>query len=326
MTVFYRMLLALLSRRNTLQVLNYHQVLTVWDPLRPDEVTAAQFNLQMQWISQYFNPLPLSHALELQQQGKLPPRAVAITFDDGYENNVSVALPILTQWQVPATFFIASDFLDGGIMWNDRVIETVRRWPGKALAAQWLGVPVLPLSNDRERYEATLVLLRALKYLPFEERQAAVAKLCDVTELPAMMMSREQLQSLVDHQMEIGGHTCSHPILTQLSPERAAAEIDDNRRYLAGLLEQTPVGFAYPNGQPGKDFDRSTIALLQQSGYQYAVTTGHGVRGPQGDSYQIPRFTPWRKTRWGFLLQLAQNYLRQPVLLADPRLEDHNTA
>ena len=307
----YRLLLALACRRNYLQILNYHQVLAVLDPLRPSEVTQTQFDQQMQWLASYFHPLPLDQALAMQRQGKLPPRAVAVTFDDGYENNVSLALPILKRWQVPATFFIASDFLDGGIMWNDRVIETVRQWPGEYLEAPWLKLPPLAITTDEERFAACQALLAALKYLAPAERHQAVARLSRDVALPALMMSRAQLRQLAAEGMAIGGHTCSHPILTRLAPAEAMRELDENRRCLAALLGKPPTLFAYPNGRPGLDFDATTLSLLDDSGYEYAVTTGHGIAHPGDDVFQIPRYTPWRKSRWGFLGQLAANYRRR---------------
>ena len=67
------------------------------------------------------------------QQGRLPPRALAITFDDGYADNRTVAAPLLERHGLPCTFFVATGFLDGGRMWNDTLIETVRRAPGQTL-------------------------------------------------------------------------------------------------------------------------------------------------------------------------------------------------
>ena len=327
MSWFYRLLLSLSCRRNHLQILNYHQVLAAPDPLRPSEVTEDQFDQQMQWLASYFHPLPLDEALALQRRGSLPARAVAVTFDDGYENNVSRALPILKRRRVPATFFIASDFLDGGIMWNDRVIETVRQWPGERLEAPWLELAPLAITTDRQRFTACQALLEALKYLPPGERREAVDRLSEGVALPALMMSRAQLRQLADEGMTIGGHTCSHPILTRVSPEEAAAELAENRRCLASLLGAAPTLFAYPNGRPGLDFDGVTLALLAGSGYEYAVSTGHGIAHPDDDVFQIPRYTPWRKSRWGFLGQLAANYRRRaPQLPRAAATTPSNTA
>ena len=81
----------------------------------------------MRVLARYFRPCGLAEGLRQLRDGGLPPRSVAVTFDDGYADNARIALPILREARVPATFFIATSYLDGGRMWNDTVIEAVRR-------------------------------------------------------------------------------------------------------------------------------------------------------------------------------------------------------
>src|SRR5205085_1443710 len=122
-----------------------HRVLADPDPLFPEEVGAPDFDAQMSILKRWFNVLPLKEALARLREGRLPMRAACITFDDGYADNATVAAPILRRHGLPATFFIATDFIDGGEMWNDTVIDTVRRAPGDSLDARALGLPLLDL-------------------------------------------------------------------------------------------------------------------------------------------------------------------------------------
>jgi hypothetical protein len=115
--------------RGRLSILILHRVLPAVDPLFPDEVDAARFDRMCRWLTQWFNVLPLDEAVHRLSSGTLPARALSITFDDGYADNHEVALPILQKHRLPATFYIATGFLDGGRMWNDTVIESVRRSP-----------------------------------------------------------------------------------------------------------------------------------------------------------------------------------------------------
>lgn len=125
---FTRALLTVVAPGGTrgLSILVYHRVLPQADPLFPSIVDAERFSLQLELLRRCFNVLPLPEALARLRNGSLPPRAACITFDDGYADNEAVALPLLRQHGLHATFFIASGFLDGGRMWNDTVIEAVR--------------------------------------------------------------------------------------------------------------------------------------------------------------------------------------------------------
>ena len=128
-----RALFGLLSpggARARLTVLIFHRVHPGQDAMFPGEMHAATFRERMGWVREWFNVLPLDEAVAALARGTLPARALAITFDDGYADNFTVALPILQQLGLPATFFIATGFLDGGRMWNDTVIEAMRARTG----------------------------------------------------------------------------------------------------------------------------------------------------------------------------------------------------
>ena len=109
-----------------LSILIFHRVLPKVDPLFPLELTSARFDAVCRWLRRWFNVIPLDEAVQALSRRELPARALAITFDDGYADNHEVALPILLKHGLPATFFIATGFLDGGRMWNDTVIESLR--------------------------------------------------------------------------------------------------------------------------------------------------------------------------------------------------------
>ena len=104
-------LLSLLSpggRRGRLSILIYHRVLARDDPFAPWGIGAEGFTAQMAALRNHFNVIPLSEAIARLRSGSLPPRAAAVTFDDGYRDNLTVALPILRRYGIPATVFVAS--------------------------------------------------------------------------------------------------------------------------------------------------------------------------------------------------------------------------
>ena len=109
-----------------LSVLIYHRVLAAPDLLRPWEPDRDRFRRQMELLASNFKVLNLGEAVQRLAEGRMPPRAACVTFDDGYADNAAIARPVLEELQLPATFFIATGYLDGGRMWNDTVIESLR--------------------------------------------------------------------------------------------------------------------------------------------------------------------------------------------------------
>jgi peptidoglycan/xylan/chitin deacetylase (PgdA/CDA1 family) len=255
--------------------------------------------------------LPLREAAARLRDGTLPVRSACVTFDDGYRDNVEVALPILRRHGVPATFFLATSFLDGGRMWNDSVIETVRRARGDTLDARCIGLDTLNISTIELKRHAIERALAALKYLPLDERQRRVEALGSAHELPSdLMMTAGQAQRLHANAMEIGAHTVTHPILARLNPEHAGNEIRDSKTRLEAITGAPVTLFAYPNGKPGDDYLAEHVGIVRRLGFEAAVSTAWGVAHAASDPFQLPRFTPWDRTPGKFLLRLMHNTFR----------------
>src|SRR5450830_356910 len=180
----------------SLSILIYHRVLARPDPLFPGEVFARQFEQQLRLLKTFFRPLPLPLALQRLQDGSLPPRAACITFDDGYADNVQIALPLLQKHGLHATFFIASGYMDGGQMWNDKIIDTVRHAPGPSLDLRPWGLGCLPVAKLVQRQAAIAYLLGRLKYLPFAQRESVSGQIARAGNQTGLMLSVPQLRQL----------------------------------------------------------------------------------------------------------------------------------
>ena len=299
--------------RARLSILIYHRVLPAVDPLFPGEVDAAAFDLQMQWLAECFNVLPLGEAVARLARGNLPGRAACITFDDGYADNAEIALPILQRHGLRATFFIASGFLDGGCMFNDRVIESVRRARGDKLDLTGAGLGEFNIATPAARRQTIDALLAAIKYLPQAARDAMVdqiAKLAQANPPAGLMMRSEQVRALHAAGMEIGGHTVHHPILARLDAAAARDEIAAGKEQIEGIIRAPVTLFAYPNGQPASDYTAEHVAMVKALGFRAAVSTAWGAATRSADLYQLPRFTPWDRTPARFTLRLTRNMLR----------------
>lgn len=281
-----------------LTTLIFHRVLPTPDPLFPLEVDARRFDRLMAVVARSYNVLPLSQAVERLQRGDLPARALAITFDDGYADNHEVALPILQRHGLSACFFVATGFLDGGRMFNDTVIECIRRAPGVELDLSRLDLGVQPVDTPALRARAIGKVLPLVKYKPPDQRAdwlALVHEACGSPSLPDdLMMRRDQVRSLHAAGMELGAHTVTHPILRTLDQAAAERQIADGRDALAEMVGSPVRLFAYPNGRPDQDFDQRDASIVQRLGFDAAVTTAPGVATRRSDRFQLPRFTPWQ--------------------------------
>jgi peptidoglycan/xylan/chitin deacetylase (PgdA/CDA1 family) len=301
------------GKRARLSVLIFHRVLAEPDPLFPGEIDATQFDAICAWVGSWFNVLPLDEAVGRLQAGTLCERALAISFDDGYADNHDVALPILRRHGLSSTFFIATGFLDGGRMWNDTVIESIRRTPLASIdlrdvCGTALGVHALESTAARR---ATIDrIIGAIKYLEPMQRQAVVDAIAGRAEtaLPAdLMMTSDQVRQMRRAGMQIGAHTVSHPILARLDRGAARREIETSKRMLEVLLGEPVRLFAYPNGKPIDDYNDESVSIAREAGFEAAVSTARGAAGHGADRFQLPRFTPWDRQKWRFGARLAIN-------------------
>lgn len=308
--------------RGRLSILIFHRVLPAPDAMLASEVDRNRFETLCAWLAEWAQVLPLDEAVQRWRARSLPPRAMAITFDDGYADNHDVALPILRRFGLSATFFIATGFLQGGRMWNDIVIEAFRHAPPGVLDLSDLvpgGFAPVVLNGLVERRLAAFAMIRAIKYLEPGERLAVVQAIevrCGGRSPQRLMMDDEQVRALRQAGMQIGAHTVSHPILRVLPRDEARREIGDSKAYLGELLRE-PVGlFAYPNGKPGQDYAAEAVGLVRELGFSAAVSTSWGAVRADSSSFELPRFSPWDRDRRRYQMRLLHNYLRRPVQAA----------
>lgn len=296
--------------QNRLSILIYHRVLPQPDPLFPGEVDAELFERHLRLLKRFFNVIPLLEATRHLRKRSLPPRAACITFDDGYADNATVALPILQRHGLSACFFIATGYLGAGRMWNDRVIERVRHATGDELDLYACGLGRFPIGSILLKSKAIGAILAGIKYLPFEQRQVLLDQICGAATTPAspdLMMSAGQVMTLHRAGMEIGAHTVSHPILATLCERAAHAEIANSKYQLENIIKAPVRLFAYPNGKPGQDYGARHVAIVRDLGFDAAVATQWGAARHDSDPFQLPRFTPWDRGRLRFLLRMRQN-------------------
>jgi peptidoglycan/xylan/chitin deacetylase (PgdA/CDA1 family) len=295
-------------------VLIYHRVRARPDPHRPADLDAATFQHQMRAVLAAGPIVGLAAGLRALDNRTLPAGAVAVTFDDGYLDNHDVALPILQDLGIVATFFVSTGFLEGECMWNDRVIEAMRAPRAAWLEADDLGLGTHNLGDPSRRCVAAMSVVAALKYVEPAERLQRIRALesrLGVAPARDLMMRAEHVRRLAESGMEIGAHTVSHPILARIDESAARREIAKSRELLAQIVERPIRFFAYPNGRPDTDYSRRDVEIVRSLGFEAAFSTEWGAAERGADRFQLPRFTPWDRSRVAFLARLAGNHFRR---------------
>jgi peptidoglycan/xylan/chitin deacetylase (PgdA/CDA1 family) len=317
-------MLAPAGANSRLSTLIFHRVLAVPDPLLPDAPSAAEFEARMRWVRRHFNVIPLAEAVARLGSGSLPARPLAITFDDGYADNQQIAAPILSKLALPATFFIASGYLDGGRMFNDSITAALRDCARGTLDLTELGLGIHSLESLEQRRQAISVLLPQVKGLDPTRRAVTAERVCELAEVVPpddLMMTSSQVAAIARDGFEIGAHTVNHPILARLDVIAAREEIHRGRKRLEEIAHSPVSLFAYPNGRPGEDYTMQTTRLVRQMGFSAAFTTSPGVARRHADPFQLPRFTPWDRGELNFGIRMARNLLN-----ATPSIEAPVTA
>jgi peptidoglycan/xylan/chitin deacetylase (PgdA/CDA1 family) len=298
------------GRRASLVVLKFHRVLPERDPLLPSEPDARAFSAQMDLIATKFNVLALSDGIRKLREQSLPARALCVTFDDGYANNCTVALPILAAKGIPVTVFIATGFLNGGRMFNDTVIESVRSAPAE-FDLRDMGLDVYRLSDDNSRLDAIERIIQKLKHLePAARLRSAneISARAGLEDRSELMLSDDQVRHLFKAGIQIGAHTVNHPILTAVDADTARNEMTASKIRLEEITGSPVSVFAYPNGKPTTDYDHTHVALVRDVGFEAALSTAWGAADRDSDIFQIPRIAPWDKSALRYGLRIARGY------------------
>lgn len=293
-------------------ILIYHRVLDEPDSLRPFEVDRYTFAKQLEILTRFCSLLPLSEALERSRDGTLPPRSICITFDDGYADNSEIALPLLLKYGAVATFFVATAYIDGNCMFNDLVIEAVRGCRKTEMVVPWRDEPVLLGRAAASRTDAINRILNEIKYLNIDVRQEQAQYLANkygADLAGCRMMVRAQIRGLAEAGMDIGGHTVSHPILRNVTGERSRAEIEEGKATLEEIVQRDICAFAYPNGRRGTDYSDRDVAIVEQCGFEYALTTEWDLVSETSPSFELPRVSIGQHQGWRLWMKaMLQRY------------------
>lgn len=295
-------------QRSRAAVLTYHGVLngsTDYDYLNHNFIAAESFDAQMRYICRHYRPIALRELVAAYRDGRTPPaRSVVVTFDDGFANNLTVALPILERLSVPFTVFVTTGLLDtpGAMLWTERAKRSLFMYPERSVTVPLAGADrTLDLSSPAARADASKAVAQRLKRMPPAARNQALDDLERVCGArPVQEHERERYRFLTWAEaremaaagVEIGSHTVSHPILTTLDDRALRDELVESKHQIETAIGEECVSFAYPNGSPA-DFGAREKAALRESGYSCGLSL-NGSLNERPDLYEVDRINVGR--------------------------------
>src|SRR5262249_33362711 len=274
------------GHRGRLTVVRHHRVYRDGDaPLQRLGVSERVLEGQLRWLAGHARVVTLSDGVARLRSGD-PGHWVAITFDDGYADNVERALPLLEVAGLRATFYLTSGLIESrGTLWWDEIAHWLERTPRTRIT--WQGID-LPCATRAEKVAAMDRLIPTFR-LALVERNARMAELRDRLEVgddpPCALMDWEGARQLARAGMELGAHTLSHPHLSLLEPEVQRREIERSRWLIEERTQAKVTSLAYPGG----DHSDATVAAAQSAGLASAVTTRGGDNRSGDDPFRLRR-------------------------------------
>jgi len=212
-----------------------------------------EFEKQMRYLAKNHNVISFADL-----GAKLPPKAVIVTFDDGYIDNYQHAFPILKKYGIPATIFITTGFVGSSkLPWWDTLAVIYRE------------------SRDNKICRIT----RELKKIPDDKKNEYISRLVEKNGLnpvrQRLFCNWREIKEMSRNGIEFGAHTVKHPILSRVTTEQASDEIRQSVKIIGQKLGKNPIVFAYPNGHK-QDIPSSIDRMLKSCGIKHSVSCVYG--------------------------------------------------
>ncbi len=319
---------------NNAIVLMYHRIgepgLDPWSLC----VTPKHFQQHLEVLQKYAHPMGLKELTQSHHRGSMPQRAVAITFDDGYADNLYNAKPLLERYSIPATIFVTTGHINcqREFWWDE--LEHLLLQPGKLPekltlviegnthtwklgAAANYSEEQYQMDFDSKSWETQAgsrlcfyySIWQTLRFLPYtvqikelETIKAWIGNQGGLRSSHRSLSSKELCVLGKNPLVEIGSHTATHSLLWAQSQKSQLKEIQQSKAYLEELLNYPVTSFAHTYG----NYAPPTIPLMQEAGLERACTTNEGMVWKYSDCFQLPRFHVHNWNGEEFIQQLSK--------------------
>ncbi len=260
-------------KKNEPIVLMYHRTL---DEPFINGVAPDEFEKQIAYICKHFNVIPIEQLIQDVMSNSVKPYSLALTFDDGHYDFYDNAWPILKKYNVPASLYVTTGFVDGTTwLWPDLLKYILLNSKVDFLEVKDIG----NISTRKAEHEVSWQTLGDhCLALPVGERNKLLFRLAEDAQLtvslapmpPFHSVTWPQLQEMSKQGLAVGSHTVTHPILSSLSAQDLRYELSESANTIKNHLGSAPKGICYPNGRP-EDVSELVIKAAEDSGYTYGL-------------------------------------------------------
>jgi len=280
----------LVKKSSKANVLMYHRIV---NGISTPGVSSHAFEEHLKFLSKFYKVVSIDEIISDRKNGTVNSKKIALTFDDGYFDFYTQAWPLLKKYNLHASIYITTDFINGDMwMWPDKIRELLQKSTIRQIKLSALGN--LCLDDQSVEKNWNIIADYCLK-LTIEERENFFVELTNLLQInlpktPTQQYTGVTWQQLIEMQeegLDVGSHTLTHPILTRVSSEELEIELKKSKQIIEEKLHIEINGICYPNGMHS-DISAKVIEVVKRCNYQYGLVA-YNDNTKEIDLYKIDR-------------------------------------
>ena len=266
-------------KKKNIIVLLFHGIvnedkLGSFSDIGPDNhISSKIFEQIISWISYKYAPLSLEAALKAETPNQ---SGVVLTFDDGFKDNLYVALPILEKYRIPATVYITSGFIDRSVYPFEYQLASIVKHAHEISLDSDIDPEILSAFKLEDKMQIYMRLKNKLKFSSNAVRQQVLRKLDQkfdfLTSKMEYLTEKELLELSQSSLITIGSHTHYHQVLSSIPEKNAKDDIRKGKECLEEWIGRRVYHFSYPYGS----YNQKITHFVNDAGFSSAVTTKPG--------------------------------------------------
>lgn len=261
-------------------------------------ISTENFESLLRFVGKHYKVISLSECLEhFRTKTKFARSSLLVTFDDGYRDVLTHALPVLRKYRFPSVIFVPTQAVEQGSgFWWDALYDLLTHGTAQTINTREVTDPAVRHFMEKvedilqlrqpNRKSAILDLIESLQDSNTEVRERVLSCLFKNSHKTSeTVVNWQQLQEMAASGMTIGSHTVHHEFLSSISEEEAMAELQNSREKLETQLDTRIESFSYPGGR----YNSGTVRSVEEAGYDCAFVAEAGINSLQDHRFKLKR-------------------------------------